>query len=65
MNLDAKGSIKFASNSASYFTLTGRAIIILCFSIMPYDCGIPLTMVLCININRTHIKNSITDVFNK
>ncbi|KAG5588415.1 hypothetical protein H5410_048849 [Solanum commersonii] len=58
-------STKFTSNISSYFTLSDRAIIVLCFFIMSDDCVIPLTMVLCIDINGTHIKNFITDVFSK
>ncbi|KAG5621311.1 hypothetical protein H5410_006529 [Solanum commersonii] len=39
--------------------------IVLRFFVLPYDCGVPLTMVSCIDINGTYIKNSIADVFNK
>ncbi|KAG5576812.1 hypothetical protein H5410_056946 [Solanum commersonii] len=50
-------STKFASNRTS----SDRTILILCFSIMPLDCGIPFTMVLCIDFNNSHVKNNIVD----
>ncbi|KAG5627309.1 hypothetical protein H5410_012527 [Solanum commersonii] len=34
-------------------------------SILSYDCGVSLTIVLCIDINGTHIKNFIANKFNE
>ncbi|KAG5575699.1 hypothetical protein H5410_055833, partial [Solanum commersonii] len=58
-------STKFASNNSSYFTLTNCAIYVLAFFILPHNCDVPFMVLLCINVNETHIKNSIANIFSK
>uniref|UniRef100_M0ZJD7 Uncharacterized protein n=1 Tax=Solanum tuberosum TaxID=4113 RepID=M0ZJD7_SOLTU len=57
-------SINFASNNTSYFTLTNCVISVPTSSILPWDCGVPLT-IFYININVTHIKNFTANTFSK